>query len=147
LRYIWLRRDNKVAQAISHYIAMRSGSWHRWVRDVPTRQGRTPEIPFDFAAIKDLVATAEAEDSGWRNFLADSGQQTLSLTYEELAADYAGTVARSLAFMGVTLPIQDIPPPAFHRQADARSLEWERRYREEAQEAQPAVSLARAQPG
>ncbi len=131
LRYVWLRRENKVAQGISHYIATRTGAWHRWVRDLPTRQGQVPEVVYDFAAIKDFVTTAEAEDAGWRGFLADSSSITLSLTYEDLAADYRGTVTRVLTFLDVAAGGVEIPPPAFHRQADARSVEWERRYREE----------------
>lgn len=147
LRYVWLRRENKVAQAISHYLATRSGTWHRWVREAPRKQQGAAEIPFDFTAIKEMVATAEAEESGWRGFLADSAQQTLCLSYEELAADYVGAVARVLTFMDVTLPKQEIPPPAFLRQADARSLEWERLYREQSGEAAPEVTLARAHTG
>jgi LPS sulfotransferase NodH len=117
------------------------------VREAPRKQQSAAEIPFDFTAIKEMVATAEAEESGWRGFLADSAQQTLCLSYEELAADYVGAVARVLTFMDVTLPKQEIPPPAFLRQADARSLEWERLYREQSGEAAPEVTLARAHTG
>jgi hypothetical protein len=55
------------------------------------------------------------------------------LTYEELAADYTGTVIRTLAFLGVTLRPEEVPPPEMVKQADSRSQEWEQRYREEEQ--------------
>ncbi len=131
LRFIWLRRENKVAQGISHYLARKSGTWHRWVREIPTRQSSAAEVPYDFEAIKECVTTAEAEDAGWTHFLTGCAEQTLTLTYEELAADYSRTVARVLSFMGLSLPEGEIPMPAFHRQATARSLEWEQRYRAE----------------
>jgi LPS sulfotransferase NodH/glycosyltransferase involved in cell wall biosynthesis len=131
LGYIWLRRENKVAQAISHYIAIKSGVWSKPSDGTGTGTRPRVDIAYDFAAIREAVVSAEVEDAGWRRFLAGSEDETLTLTYEELAADYAAVVSRVLAFIGITLPQFAVPPPAFQRQADARSLEWERRYREE----------------
>ena len=142
LRFVWLRRENKVAQGISHYLARKSGAWHRWVREVPTRQSSAAEVPYDLEAIRECVTTAEAEEAGWTHFLAGCAERTLTLTYEELAADYPRTVTRVLAFMGLSLPEREIPIPAFHRQANARSLEWEQRYRAETQ---GVVALSGAQ--
>jgi LPS sulfotransferase NodH/glycosyltransferase involved in cell wall biosynthesis len=131
LGYVWLRRENKIAQAISHYIATRSGSWLRRARDQGRVSAPAVKVEYDFAAIKEFVVSAEAEESGWRGFLSGSELSTLSLTYEELAADYTGTVMRTLAFLGVTARPEEVPPPAMLKQGDSRSLEWEQRYRAE----------------
>jgi LPS sulfotransferase NodH len=90
-------------------------------------------VEYDFAAINELVVSAEVEEAGWREFLAGSERNTLTLTYEELAADYSGTLIRTLAFLGVTLSPEEIPSPEMVKQADSRSQEWERRYREQEQ--------------
>jgi LPS sulfotransferase NodH len=137
LRYIWLRRENKVAQAISHYIATKSGAWLRLDRDPLSAE--VAKVEYDFAAINEYIVSAEVEEAGWRQFLAGSERNTLALTYEELAADYRGTVIRTLAFLGVTLRPEEVPPPEMLKQADSRSREWEERYREEER-----TSLARS---
>jgi LPS sulfotransferase NodH len=130
LRYIWLTRNNKVAQAISHYRALKTGAWYR-PSDGGSMTAEAPEVPYDFAALSELVVTAQVEAAGWRSFLRGCEAVTLSLTYEEIAADYAGAIVRAAAFIGVPLAREAVPPPAFHRQADARSREWENRYRAE----------------
>jgi trehalose 2-sulfotransferase len=129
LLFIWLRRENKVAQAISHYLAIQTGVWYEPSADpVPDpRPGR--DVPFDFAAIQTQVDAATYEEDEWRQFLAGALDTTLEITYEELAADFAGTMTRVLAFLGAP-PVVNIPKPAYRRLQDARSLEWEQRYRE-----------------
>jgi len=130
LVYIRLRRENRVAQAISHYIAIQTNAWSI-PRDGMSNAAREGvDVEFDFAAIKKLVDHAEEAETHWREFLAGSEDLTLSVTYEELAADFSATVSKVLAFIGTPLPPGAVPPPAFVRQADARSVEWELRYRE-----------------
>jgi LPS sulfotransferase NodH len=135
LRFIWLRRENKVAQAISHYVAITTGRWYELNSNAMPERRSADGVPFDFAAIRHLVDTAEREESGWRRFLASMEDTTLPLTYEELAADFPGVITRVLGFLGLSLAPAEIPPPSFRRQADARSLAWERRYRKEARAA------------
>jgi LPS sulfotransferase NodH/glycosyltransferase involved in cell wall biosynthesis len=146
LRFVWLRRENKVAQAISHYLAIKTGVWSKSSQDAATASPEAVEVPYDFAAIHELVRSAELEEQGWREFLAGAADVTLSLTYEELASDFAAAVTRTLAFLGVSLPKAAVPPPAFRRQAGARSMEWERRYRSEMRAttlpAQAGIALA-----
>ena len=131
LQYVWLRRENKVAQAISHYVAATTGDWQRPADDSGRLHAPVAAAAYDFAAIQEYVAAAEAAEAGWRDFLSDSQACTLDLSYEELAADYRGTVARVLAFLGLGAEDIAIAPPAFSRLADERSAQWERRYREE----------------
>ena len=130
LRYIWLTRDNKVAQAISHYLARKTGVWSR-SSNGGSVMPEPPEVPYDFAAISMLVTSAKAETAGWTSFLRGCEALTLNLTYEEIAADYTGAIVRAAAFIGVPLAREAVPPPALQRQADARSREWENRYRAE----------------
>jgi LPS sulfotransferase NodH len=143
LRYLWLQRENKVAQAISHYIAKQTGIWQA-SRNAAQPPGVPPDIEYDFLAIKELVSGAQAADAGWRAFLAGSEDRTLKLTYEELAADYAGVVARVLHFLGFPLSADDVPPPSFQKQADARSMEWEQRFRDEERSLEYAADAERA---
>jgi LPS sulfotransferase NodH len=131
LSYIWLRRENKVAQGISHYLAVETGRWSEPAGHPQHSSSQPHDIPFDFPAIARMVRLANYEEGEWRKFLAGSMDRTLELTYEDLASDFAGTVSRVLEFLDMPENM-NIPAPSLRRQADARSHEWERRYREQA---------------
>ena len=130
LRYIWLTRRNKVARAISHYRAKKTGRWQvdaRWVTDDTGGEG---DPPFDFEAIDALVRSGEAEDARWRQFFDEHGISPLELTHEELVRDIEGTVRRVLAFLALPADGLELPPPSLRQQADHKSREWELRYRQ-----------------
>lgn len=130
LRYIWLTRRNKVARAISHYRAEKTGRWQvdaRWVTDDTGGEG---EPPFDFDAIDAFIRSGEAEDAHWRQFFGKHQISPLELTHEELVRDIEGTVRRVLAFIGIPVEDLKLPPPSLRRQADQKSREWELRYRQ-----------------
>ena len=131
LRYVWITRENKVARAISHYLAIQTGTWQVIGNGKNNQQPPKKEPVFDFEAIQTLVRATEAEDEGWRNFLDGAGVLTMQVTYETLDADFRGTVARVLDFLGIKMLPEEVPVPKLQRQADARSAAWEKRYREE----------------
>jgi len=132
LRFIFLRRENKVAQAISYYRALKTEVWQAPGGGCGVEAPPDVNVAFDFMTIQDIVDAAEFEEDAWRRLLADADNTVLELTYEELAADYIGTMSRVLAFLGFTVAPADIPPPLLQRQHDARSQEWEHLYREQA---------------
>lgn len=136
LRFIWLRRENLLAQAISHYVARKSDVWYVWEDKAPSTE-RKP-VPFDFEGIQDMLKGAEFEEQGWRRLLAGQEADTLVLTYEELAADYQGALTRVLGFLDVPVPEGGLPTPKLRRQADARNEELEQLYLAEAARRQAA---------
>jgi LPS sulfotransferase NodH len=135
LHFIWLRRADKLAQAISHHTAKISGVWQQ---SAEAGDGDdAPEIPFDFDEITDLLNQAVTEDEGWRGVLAGQEAHTLALTYEEFAADYAGTLTSVLAFLGLDVPPGGLPDPPYQRQANERSAELTELYQAEAERRAP----------
>jgi LPS sulfotransferase NodH len=130
LHYIWLTRRNAVARAISHYRAEKTGRWQvdaRWTTDDAGGEG---EPSFDFDAIDAFVRYGEAENARWRQYFAEHAIAPLQLTHEELVQDIGGTVRTVLGFLGIPVHKVQLPPPSLRRQADARSREWEWRYRQ-----------------
>ncbi len=136
LRFIWLRRENLLAQAISHYVARKSDVWYIWGDQPPPAE--RPPVPFDFDEIHNMLHGAEFEEQGWRKLLAGQEADTLVVTYEALAADYQGTLARVLGFLDIPLPEAGLPTPKLRRQADARNEELEQLYLAEAARRQAA---------
>jgi trehalose 2-sulfotransferase len=131
VRYIWLTRRDKARQAISYYRACQSEIWWQIESDEPGGSGSTdaPEPVFDAAEIARLERLVAANDAKWQGFFARCGIDPLVITYEELGADYAGTISRVLSWLGVAEPDpSQIRPPRLRRQADELSEAWLVRY-------------------
>jgi trehalose 2-sulfotransferase len=114
LRYVWLRREDKLRQAISWWRADVTGRWARMPATVPA----APPA-FDREAIAGLVRYAEACEDGWRSWFAANSLDPLEITYEDMAGDLDKAVRDIAAFLDVTLP-PDLAPirPQMQRQAD-----------------------------
>jgi trehalose 2-sulfotransferase len=121
VRFIFVTREDRIAQAVSLWRAIQT---QRWRADGPA----PPEqAAYSFAAIDHLVARLERDEQAWRRWLGARRLRPLRVAYEQLAADPRGTVADVLRFLG--LPADDLPAPALRHQSDARSRAWARRYR------------------
>jgi LPS sulfotransferase NodH len=122
-RFVWLRRDDVVAQSVSLCRAKQSGVWFHG-------EGVGREETFDFAGIDAAVRTAREQAEEWRRWFAASGVEPLEVMYEQLVADPARAVRAILSFAGVDVPRNLVLTARTRRQADAVSEEWIRRYRE-----------------
>ena len=130
IRYIWLTRLDKSRQAISNYRAVRTGQW--WLLDETQSSPRAAdgqETAFDPQAIASLERRLVVNDLEWQSFFLEYNIDPLKVTYEDLAADYAGTIARVVSWLGISHPdVLSIPRPRLKRQSDSQSEEWLQRY-------------------
>ena len=122
-RFVWLTREDTLAQAVSWWKAITSGKW---------TDGRpvTGEAVFDVDGIAGRVRRIEQHTEAWRGWMEANSVEPLRMTYEELAAAPTATARRVLAFVGVAAPDGFAVVPATERQADAVNEDWIRRYRE-----------------
>ena len=122
-RFVWVRRRNTVRQAVSLWRAMQTQSWRA------EYEPGSGEPRYSFAAVDHLVKLLSTHDHAWERFFAQAGGPVLTLTYEEVAADLAATLQRTLDHIGVTPPedaLEAVPP--MRRQADERSDAWAEAY-------------------
>ncbi len=122
-RYLYVTREDTLAQAVSWWRAMTSG---KWVDGRPV----TGEPVFDADGIGTRVRRIGEQNAAWRGFFAANGLEPLPVTYEELAADPAGQVRRVLTYLGVDPPADLAVEHVTERQADGVNDDWLRRYRE-----------------
>jgi LPS sulfotransferase NodH len=122
---IWVRRMDKVRQAVSLWRAMQTQSWR--AENEPAHG----EPQYSFAALRHLVELLSAHDAAWERFLAGRAD-VLTLTYEDVAADLAGAVRRTLDHVGVAPPDALDALPRLRRQADERSDAWAAAYARDA---------------
>ena len=119
---VHLYRRDRLRQAVSATIATQTGQW----RAIPgAEMARVREPEYDSAAITRLIGYSDFCHGHWRNLIAAMGAPSLSLAYEDLVRDYAGSVGTLLTALGS----QGTPPPArMRRQADAASEAFVARY-------------------
>jgi trehalose 2-sulfotransferase len=124
-RFVWVRRQDTVRQAVSLWRAMQTQSWRA------ENEPATGEPQYSYAALRHLVELLDAHDRAWDRFLS-AKEHVLTLSYEEIASDIGDAVARTLAHIGVTPDAAADALPTMRRQADQRSDEWAEAYARDA---------------
>jgi LPS sulfotransferase NodH len=124
-RFVWLRRTDFVAQAVSFAKATQTSQWTAY-------QSATAEAKFDFQQIEDLYRVVRAHDRDWRRWFAAHGIEPYRVVYEELAAAPEQIGREVLAALGLELqPGGSLDaPPELTPQADAVNAAWSARYRQ-----------------
>src|SRR5215218_1348043 len=128
-RFVWMRRDDTTRQAVSLWKALQTQQWRKDSDEDVGGRG----LRFSFAAVDHLKLRIDEHNAAWRNFFEGCGMEPLEVLYEELVADYEGTVSWLLE--GIGLPVPEgfaVEAPRMRRQADELSEEWVRLYNEAA---------------
>ena len=129
VRYIWLRRRNKVAQGISHFRASRTGIWELPAGGPPNAIGAAESVDFDLALVDHCVEWAHIYDNEWAAYFQRRNITPMLLTYEDLSSAYDQNLRAVLSFLDIAHV--DLPDavPSLERLADEASLKWEQQYR------------------
>jgi LPS sulfotransferase NodH len=122
-RFIWVWRDDVVAQAVSWALAIQTGRWHHW------NSVHAEEPVFDFDQIKALAGETTAHNEAWQQWFADNRFEALSVRFEDLVEDMDGVVRRVLEFLDIDIPSALVVSQRTVKTADARREEWIAKYR------------------
>ena len=127
-RFVHLKWENVVRQAISKIVASRSGTW---------RAGKVPaaalnDADFDAEEIAAKVKACIADNLFWEEFFDLFGIDPMRITYEALARDPTGIAAAVATYLGLRgEPIQHRRFSApLQVQATTLNGTWERRFLE-----------------
>jgi LPS sulfotransferase NodH len=129
LSYIWLRRSDRIAQAVSLFKAIKTSEFVR-VDGSGDPVAKVGVEDFDFAAIQRLVDWLQSGDEGWRAFFKRHRVEPMTVDYEDLAAHYEPTLRSVLDYLGLSAQCKSIARTRHLRQADDISEQWATRYRE-----------------
>lgn len=128
--FIYLSRDDKVAQAVSLAIAEQTGLWHSNADGTDRENFNLAErAAYDAAQIGREVAGLQAEMAGWTGWFAANGITPLRVTYESLAADPLGELKRVLRFLGFDPASAGNLLPGTRKLADRTNRDWAARFR------------------
>jgi len=126
VRYVWLRRRNKVAQGISHFKASRTSVW-----ELPAAPQPHPitSVDFDLRLIDNCVEWAHIYDNEWGAYFRRRRIAPMQLFYEDLSSAYNPSLRAVLDFLDI--PDVGLPDavPQLKRLADETSVKWEQQYR------------------
>ena len=124
-RFVWLRRRDRVAQAVSFARAVQTGHWHGWNRKP------SAESTFSFDAIDALLRELDELDTGWERWFDHEGVEPLELVYEEVIADPRAETLRVLDFLSLELLPDVSVRPLTCAVSDGIGNQWAERYRKE----------------
>jgi LPS sulfotransferase NodH len=126
-KYIWMRRRNRVEQAVSWAMACQTGVWAQRVGVTP-QPDATPK--FDFKVIDEWCNRIAAHEASWANYFRENQIEPLVLYYEDVVACHRVAAERVLEFLALPLPHRmEIPAPAIEKQANEISAQWAASYR------------------
>lgn len=126
LKFIYLRRKDLVAQAISLYRAQQTGYWH-------VDEGQVPERPpaFDFDAINSFVAMLRQDNLDWQAWFGEAGVEPMPISYEDFTSNPKTTITEILRFLKIELPANTELRASNQRLADEMTTLWLNRYSDE----------------
>lgn len=132
LRIIFVRRRDKVSQAVSLWKAIQTQQWRGEIDD--------PDAPimagYDYRALKHLVDELHRWDARWEDWFHATGREPIRVIYEEFAGTRAATIGRVLDALGVDPPEPDSERGPMTRQSDDLSRDWVTRFRDDDAERQ-----------
>jgi trehalose 2-sulfotransferase len=126
-RFVYLRRSDVLAQAVSWLRAEQTGVWFQTAQRGAAQPEREPR--FDFGRIRELARMIGEHNEAWRNWFASAGIRPHQVRYEDLDADPVGVTRGVLGFLGLELPPGREISAGHTRLADELNAEWIERYR------------------
>ncbi|MCG8414040.1 MAG: Stf0 family sulfotransferase [Pseudomonadales bacterium] len=126
-QFIWIRRRDRLRQAISLAIALKSQKWS--VEDTDKSIDLVAADISDHEIVTALN-TVVADDLGWEG-MADNLPCTFqTVWYEDLVSDFDTTGHRVMEYLNLQDQINEIPEPRLERQATALNEELRERFLE-----------------
>jgi trehalose 2-sulfotransferase len=123
--FVWVRRDDVVAQAVSWAKAIQTGVWYDHLDSAPRARAT-----FDFDQIQGLAREAVEHNRAWRRWFNANEIEPLAVRYEDLVRDKIGHTRQVLAFLGLDASDGSSIVEQTRRQRDALNDEWIRRFQE-----------------
>lgn len=122
--YLYLSRDDLVAQAVSRYRAEQGGLWHKNADGSERERVKSEPVLYDAAGIAAYFAEVEADMRCWEDWFSTNGIVPHRLTYERLSENPQSVLTEILAALGLDPALAGAATPRTKKLADAESAEW-----------------------
>lgn len=129
-QFVYLRREDTVAQAVSLLRALQADIWH--VTGEAGTQGAVCAPEYDRESIRNHVEEIEEHNRAWEKWFDANDIEPCRVVYETVERDPETETGRILAFIGTELPVGTRLSSANRRMSDALNNAWIERFRREA---------------
>lgn len=122
IRFLYLYREDTLAQAISYVKALQTQAW-------TSKREAVVSPHYDFDQITRAKHKFDTEGSGWRNYFEKHNISTVVIKFEDFVNDIEGESRKALLHLGaengenLTIKI-----PGLKKQSDTINMEWRERY-------------------
>lgn len=126
LHMVYIRRRDRVAQAISLLKAEQSAVWHHNDKKLH----RIDPIHFSWIGIHNLIQDLQNQEARWDRLFRESGLPVEEVIYEDLVADTVSEVNRLIKALPIESPSyqRDLRKLHHKKTRDATNKEWRHRY-------------------
>jgi LPS sulfotransferase NodH len=104
-KWIFMRRRDTIAQAMSWHIAECTNRWHVASSE---RDVAGASVPYDFFSILSKVMIVCANNVNWEAYFARIGIEPCRIDYEDLVANPTAEIGRIFRFLGVEAKISEV---------------------------------------
>lgn len=121
--WVYMSRRDVVRQAVS---LVRSEQTQHWRSDDRLPAALHVEPHYDAERIADRIQALTSARAAWQRYFESIDVHPYEVVYEDLDADYEGTMRALLDHLG--LPTAEVPARQLQRQSDAVNDEWVERF-------------------
>ncbi|NBD38867.1 MAG: hypothetical protein GVY10_09890, partial [Verrucomicrobia bacterium] len=131
---LWVRRRDKVAQAVSLYKAEKTDKWR-------SEAGVQEDVPYSAADIARCLQRIRKEEAAWEAFFAAEGLQPKVIVYEDFASRQREAFRELLESLDLPAVPEDRiqKPPSIRRQATANNEELKNLFLAERPDCSPST--------
>jgi len=104
-KWIFMRRKDTVAQAVSWYVAETSSQWHL---SSASHVIKHQNIEYDFFSILSRLMIIGANNANWDTYFKVAGIFPLDIIYENLVSDPLSEVSAILEYLDIDRPVSDV---------------------------------------
>ncbi len=135
LKIIFIRRRDKVAQAVSLWKAVQTQQWRTESESASEDADESRDVEYDYRAIEYLLNELHRWDAHWEDWFHATGRDPIRVFFDEFTVSRAATIGRVLDALGVDPPEPPGKKP-LKPQADDLSKDWVARFRADSERRQ-----------
>ena len=124
-KVVHIYRNDVVAQAVSFYIASRTGRW------TSKHTGNETALNYDFEQIRNRFYGLSNDNRRIFQICSALNLSKIDVAYESLVSEPHNEIARVLEFFGAKFEIQSSLKPSIERQSNDINEDYSRRFRED----------------
>lgn len=124
LHYIWIKRLDKVRQAVSHAKARQTNEW-KVTDNALVSQHLARKPIFSYQQIDYMIQELEMQDNAWQRYFTENHIQPFIVVYEDFVRQYEETTIQILDYLNIP-EIEEVTfaPRRMKKQADGESDQW-----------------------